>query len=127
VHSVLGVLLVALGGGIGSATRYLVGGWFANRFGPAFPYGTFVINVTGSFIIGVFLAFAQERVSLSPYWRLFFAVGFVGGYMTFSTFEYESVRLLQDGEMLLGALYLVGSVVTGAVGAVVGIAVGSWI
>jgi fluoride exporter len=86
-----------------------------------------VINITGSFIIGVFLAFAQERVSLSPYWRLFFAVGFVGGYTTFSTFEYESVRLLQDGEMLLGALYLVGSVVTGAVGAVMGIAVGSWI
>ena len=123
----LGVLLVALGGGIGSATRYLVGGWFAGRFGPAFPYGTFVINVTGSFIIGVFLAFAQERVSLSPYWRLFFAVGFVGGYTTFSTFEYESVRLLQDGEMLLGAVYLIGSVVTGAVGAVMGIALGSWI
>jgi hypothetical protein len=73
-------------------------------FGSAFPYGTFVINVTGSFIIGFFLAFAQERVSLSPYWRLFFAVGFVGGYTTFSTFEYESVRLLQVGEMLLGAI-----------------------
>jgi fluoride exporter len=123
----LGALLVALGGGIGSVTRYLVSGWFASRFGPAFPYGTFVINITGSFIIGVFLAFAQQRVSLSPYWRLFFAVGFVGGYTTFSTFEYESVRLLQEGEMLLGALYLVGSVVTGAVGAVSGIAVGSWI
>jgi CrcB protein len=123
----LGALFVALGGGIGSVTRYLVSGWFASRFGPAFPYGTFVINITGSFIIGVFLAFAQQRVSLSPYWRLFFAVGFVGGYTTFSTFEYESVRLLQEGEMLLGALYLVGSVVTGAVGAVSGIAVGSWI
>lgn len=69
MHRVLGVLLVALGGGIGSATRYLVGGWFANRFGPAFPYGTFVINVTGSFIIGVFLAFAQERPLLAPILR----------------------------------------------------------
>ena len=123
----LGVLLVALGGGIGSATRYLVGGWFASRFGPAFPYGTFAINVTGSFIIGVFLAFAQERISLSPYWRLFFAVGFVGGYTTFSTFEYESVRLLQDGEMLLGSVYLIGSVVAGGIAAVAGIALGSWI
>ncbi len=123
----LGLLFVALGGAIGSATRYLMSGWFAAQFGPAFPYGTFVINVSGSFIIGLFLAFAQERVSLSPYWRLFFAVGVLGGYTTFSTFEYESIRLLQDGEMLLGVGYLVGSVVIGAIGAVAGIAVGSWI
>ncbi len=123
----LGVLLVAIGGGVGSVTRYLVGGWFASRFGPAFPYGTFVINVTGSFIIGLFLAFAQERISLSPYWRLFFAVGFLGGYTTFSTFEYESMRLLQDGEMLLGSVYLVGSVVAGGIAAIGGIALGSWI
>ena len=123
----LKVLFVALGGAIGSAARYLVGGWFAARFGAAFPYGTFVVNVTGSFIVGLFLAYAQERVSLSPYWRLFFAVGFVGGYTTFSTYEYESVRLLQDGEMLLAAVYLIGSVVTGGVAAIAGIALGSWI
>lgn len=121
----LGVLFVALGGAIGSAARYLVSGWFAARFGPAFPYGTFVINVTGSFIIGLFLAFAQERVALSPYWRLFFAVGVVGGYTTFSTYEYESVRLMQDREMLLAATYMIGSVVLGAMGAIAGIAVGS--
>ena len=123
----LAVLLVALGGGIGSAARYLVSGWFASRFGPAFPYGTFVVNITGSFIIGLLLAFAQERGSLSAYWRLFFAVGFVGGYTTFSTFEYESIRLLQDREMLLGAVYLIGSVVTGGVAVFMGIALGSWI
>ena len=123
----LEVLFVALGGALGSAARYLVGGWFAARFGAAFPYGTFVVNVTGSFIVGLFLAYAQERVSLSPYWRLFFAVGFVGGYTTFSTYEYESVRLLQDGEMLLAAVYLIGSVVTGGVAAIAGIALGSWI
>jgi fluoride exporter len=105
----------------------LVGGWFAARFGAAFPYGTFVVNVTGSFIVGLFLAYAQERVSLSPYWRLFFAVGFVGGYTTFSTFEYESIRLLQDGEMLLATVYLIGSVVAGGVAAIAGIALGSWI
>jgi len=124
---VLGVLLVGIGGFIGSIARYLVGGWFAARFGSAFPYGTFVINVTGSFIIGFFLAFAQDRVSLSPYWRLFFAVGFVGGYTTFSTFEYESISLLQNGEMLLGAIYMIGSLVIGAVAAIGGIALGSWI
>src|SRR5271170_4490684 len=123
----MGVLFVALGGAIGSTVRYLVTGWFAARFGLAFPYGTFVINVTGSFIIGFFLAVAQERVSLSGYWRLFFAVGVVGGYTTFSTFEYEAVRLLQEGQMLLAASYLVGSVMLGAIGAVAGIAVGTWI
>jgi CrcB protein len=120
-------LFVALGGAIGSAARYLVTGWFAARFRPAFPYGTFVINVTGSFITGLFLAFAQNRVSLSRYWRLFFAVGVVGGCTTFSTSEYESIRLLQNGEMLLAAGYLVGSVVLGAIGTVAGIAVGAWI
>jgi CrcB protein len=124
---VLGAIFVALGGAMGSVARYLVGGWFASRFGAAFPYGTFVINVTGSFIIGLFLAFAEERVSLSPYWRLFFAVGFVGGYTTFSTFEYESARLFQGGEMLIGATYLVGSVVTGGVAVLAGIVLGSWI
>jgi len=120
------VLLVALGGALGSVMRYLVGGWIANRLGASFPYGTLFINVTASFIIGFFLAFAQERASLSPYWRLFIAVGFVG-YSTFSTYEYESMRLLQDGEMLLGAIYLVGSVAGGAIAAVTGIAVGSLI
>ncbi|MHB8381760.1 MAG: fluoride efflux transporter CrcB [Candidatus Binataceae bacterium] len=123
----LGVILVAIGGAIGSAARYIVGGWFASRFGAAFPYGTFVINVTGSFIIGLFLAFADSRATLSPYWRLFFAVGFVGGYTTFSTFEYESMRLFQSGEMLAGAAYMLGSVVTGAVGVLAGIALGTWI
>ncbi|HTY55893.1 MAG TPA: fluoride efflux transporter CrcB [Candidatus Binataceae bacterium] len=123
----LGVLLVGIGGAIGSITRYLLGGWFAIRFGTAFPYGTFTINVTGSFIIGFFLAFTQERVAISPYWRLLFAVGFLGGYTTFSTFEYESISLLRNGEMLLSALYMIGSLVVGAIAAIGGVALGSWI
>jgi len=123
----MGVLFVAVGGAIGSVTRYLVGGWIASRYGSAFPYGTLVINVTASFIIGFFLAFAQERVNLNPNWRLFVAVGFVGGYSTFSTFEYEAIRLLQEREVLLGSIYMIGSVVTGGIAAVGGIALGSWI
>lgn len=123
----MAVLLVALGGALGSVTRYLVGGWIADRLGVSFPYGTLVINLTASFIIGFFVAFAQERAGLSPYWRLFIAVGFVGGYSTFSTFEYESIRLLQDGEMLFGAIYLVGSVAAGAIAAITGITLGSLI
>jgi len=121
------VIWVGLGGFLGANARYLLGGWIANRFGAVFPYGTYVINVSGSFILGFFLAFAQDRAWVAPGARLLFAVGFVGAYTTFSTFEYESVRLLQDGEMLLGAAYLIGSVLTGGVAAIAGIALGSWI
>ena len=121
------VLLVALGGALGSVARYLVGGWISRRLGVSFPYGTLVINLMASFAIGFFLAFAQERAGLSPYWRLFIAVGFVGGYSTFSTYEYESIRLFQDGEMLLGAIYMVGSVAGGAIAAITGITIGSLI
>ncbi len=121
----MAILLVALGGALGSIARYLVGGWIADWMGTTFPYGTFAINLTASFIIGFFLAFAQDRAGLSPYWRLFIAVGFVGGYSTFSTYEYESIRLLQDGEFLLGAVYLVGSMAAGAIAAIGGITVGS--
>jgi fluoride exporter len=124
---VVAVLLVAIGGALGSVARYLVSGWIADRLGVAFPYGTLVINLTASFVIGFFLAFAQDRAGLSPHWRLFIAVGFIGGYSTFSTYEYESIRLLQDGEMLLAAIYLVGSVAGGAIATITGITVGSLI
>ena len=107
--------------------RYLVGGWFATRFGSALPYGTFVINITASFIIGFFLAFAQDRVGIGPYWRLLIAVGFIGGYSTFSTYAYEGIRLLQSGELLFGSFYLVGSVVTGGIATIAGIVLGSWL
>jgi fluoride exporter len=112
-------------GWISGRKRPLSVGWAASRFGAAFPYGTYIINVTGSFILGFFLAFAQDRAWVAPSARLLFAVGFVGAYTTFSTFEYESIRLLQDGEMLLGAVYLIGSVVTGGIAAIAGIALGN--
>jgi CrcB protein len=85
----------------------LLGGWVASRLGVEFSYRTYVINVTGSFILGFFLAFSQDRLWVAPPVRLLFAVGFVGAYTTFSTFEYESIRLLQGGELLLGATYLI--------------------
>ena len=120
------VLWVGLGGFLGANARYLLGGWIANRLGAGFPYGTYVINVSGSFILGFFLAFAQDRAWVAPSARLLFAVGFVGAYTTFSTFEYESMRLFQDEELLLGAVYLIGSVVSGAAAVIAGIALGRW-
>jgi CrcB protein len=116
-----------LGGFFGANARYLLSGWVASRLGVGFPYGTYIINVTGSFILGFFLAFAQDRPWVAPPARLLFAVGFVGAYTTFSTFEYESIRLLQDGELLLSVVYLLGSVVSGALAAIAGIALGGWI
>src|SRR5579871_2174316 len=92
---------VGLGGFLGANARYLLGTFISERWGAAFPYGTFVINVTGSFILGFFMAYVQDRQWLEPNIRLLFAVGFVGAYTTFSTFEYETMRLMQQGEMML--------------------------
>ena len=119
------VLWVGLGGFVGANARYLLSGWVASRFGATFPYGTYVINVTGSFVLGFFLAFAEDRAWVAPSLRLLFAVGFVGGYTTFSTFEYESIRLLQQRELLIAGLYLIGSVLTGGIAVVLGMALGS--
>lgn len=103
----LEVILVAIGGAIGSTARYLVSTWAVTRYGAEFPYGTLIVNIVGCFIIGVFMTLATERLSISPYWRLFITVGFVGGMTTFSSFSYETIHLLQDADMLR-AFYNVG-------------------
>jgi CrcB protein len=106
-------LWVALGGALGSLARYAVGLWIYERTGTRFPYGTFVINVSGCFIIGFALTVLDERMGLPPAWRLAIPIGFVGAYTTFSTFEYETLRLAQHGQALSGLLYVVLSVVLG--------------
>jgi CrcB protein len=100
------VLLVAAGGALGAAARYLLGGFVQARLGPGFPWGTFFVNVTGSFLIGVVLVLV-ERNALPSEARLFLAVGILGGYTTFSTFSYETLQLLVAGSaggVLLNAL-----------------------
>ena len=94
------VLLVAVGGGLGAAARYLAGLWIVARLGADFPWGTFFVNVTGSFLIGIILVLV-ERGELPPGARLFLAVGVLGGYTTFSSFSYETLQLL-GGEGSLG-------------------------
>lgn len=98
------ILLVALGGSIGAVTRYLVSNWAAEKFGAEFPYGTLIVNVVGCFIIGAFMTMATERLIINPYWRLLVTVGFVGGLTTFSSFSYETFRLLEDANLVM-ALY----------------------
>ncbi len=94
------LLAVAAGGAVGACTRYLVSLWAADRFGSDFPYGTLLVNVVGCFIIGVFLTLTTERIIVSPYWRLVVAVGFLGGLTTFSSFGYETLRLVDSANLL---------------------------
>jgi CrcB protein len=107
-------LLVMLGGAIGAALRYGLGAWVQGLAGPGFPWGTFLINLTGSFLIGLVLRLSLEG-AMSPEWRLFLAVGVLGGYTTFSTFSWETLTLVQQGEWLKAFLYVAGSVVLGFV------------
>ena len=90
------LLAVAAGGAIGACTRYVVSLWAAERLGSNFPYGTLLVNITGCFLIGVFMTLTTERLVVSPYWRLVVAVGFLGGLTTFSSFGYETLRLVDS-------------------------------
>ena len=105
--------MISIGGILGANARYWVADWAAQRLGTEFPYGTFIINISGSFLLGLFMAFLQQRAFINPNYRLFFATGFCGAYTTFSTLTYESLRLFQDGSILLGCTNLVGSLIVG--------------
>ncbi|MCL4078865.1 fluoride efflux transporter CrcB [Coriobacteriia bacterium Es71-Z0120] len=118
------VLIVAAGGAIGAAARYAVGGWLADRFGPMFPWHTFVINITGAFLLGMLVALSVERGIVPQAWRLALGVGVLGGYTTFSTLSYESVALLSDGAYALGLANMFGSGMAGLVAAWLGLAAG---
>ncbi len=106
-------LAVLAGAGLGGLARYVAGGWIAEKSGWAFPFGTFVVNVSGCFLIGLLMTVLTSRPELSPNWRLFLVVGVLGGYTTFSTFEYEVWRSARDGQAWMSLLYLVSSVVAG--------------
>ncbi|MEW5745769.1 MAG: fluoride efflux transporter CrcB [Nitrospirota bacterium] len=106
-------LIVGIGGFFGAAARYAVALWVGQKWGRTFPLGTFVVNVSGSFLIGLLMAVSLERFMVNPQWRLLLSVGFLGAYTTFSTFEYETGMLIKDGEWLIAALNVACSVVAG--------------
>ncbi len=107
-------LLVALGGALGALGRYLLGGWIQAALGPGFPWSTLLINALGSFLIGLVVRLSLEG-ALSGEARLFLAMGLLGGFTTFSTFSYETLALLQDGEVLWAGFYALGSLALGLV------------
>jgi fluoride exporter len=108
--------MVLAGAGLGGLARYIAGTWIMEKYGGRFPLGTLVINVTGSFLIGVLMTLLTGRSQPHPYWRLFLVVGMLGGYTTFSTFEYETLQAVRDGARWMGILYMTGSVVLGYLG-----------
>lgn len=105
--------IIGIGGFIGAITRYALAAWIGQRWGRSFPMGTFIINVSGSFLIGLIMSLLTDRFVTNPYWRLLLVVGFLGAYTTFSTFEFETSNLLKDGEILYAALNVFLSVFAG--------------
>lgn len=113
---------VALGSAAGGAARYLLGGWIQDRAGGTFPVQTLLINVTGSLLLGFLQRYALESTAISPEVRTLLTIGFCGGYTTFSTFSFETVRMLEDGEWRRAALYIGLSVALSVGAAIAGVA-----
>jgi CrcB protein len=114
---------VMLGGGLGAVGRYYLSGWINDHFGPT-PAAIFVVNITGAFVIGLFMAATTDRFIVSPDTRRFVTVGILGGYTTFSTWMYETMQLLEAGDYLRAAANGVGSLVVGLLAVWLGLTVG---
>jgi len=121
---VVRLLLVCSGGAIGSGARYLLSAYIAERFGAAFPRGTLLINATGSFGIALVMVLSLEAGVIPAETRIFLTTGVMGGYTTYSSFNYETLKLAGQGTLSLAALYLsatvLGCLVAGFLGLVAG-------
>ena len=116
-------VVVGIGGFAGAIARYAIGSYIGSRFGVRFPYGTFVINVSGSFLLG-FIMVLLSRATASQYWHYLIPIGFIGAYTTFSTFEYETLKAIQEGQPMTGLLNVILSLVIGFVALWAGSALG---
>jgi len=104
-------LLIGLGGGFGSISRYLLSRAVYHAVGETFPYGTLVVNIIGCLVIGLLMAFMQERLAANSNYRLFLVIGVLGGFTTFSSFSYETFELLRSGSISAALLNVVYNVV----------------
>ncbi len=118
------MLLLMLGGALGTYLRYGLGEWFRSQpWAVGFPYGTMFINVTGSFVLALAALMILDRLPQHQDWYLLIGTGFCGGYTTFSTFEWETFKLVRDGSWWLALANVLGSVIAGFLGVLAGVAV----
>ena len=114
--NLLNLLVVAAGGAIGSAARYLLSQCVHRTTATTFPLGTFAVNLLGCIVFGAIAGAAEQRVPLAPPLRAFLLVGILGGFTTFSSYAFESVVLMRDGQLLAASLNIIGQVVAGLAG-----------
>ncbi|MGB3402491.1 MAG: fluoride efflux transporter CrcB [Microcoleaceae cyanobacterium] len=108
-------IAISLGAILGALSRYYLTIWCANRFGVNFPYGTFLINLTGCFIMGFFVTLAERSTVINPEIRLLVAVGFLGSYTTFSTYELDTRNFIREGNFILALFYWLSSAILGMI------------
>jgi CrcB protein len=118
------IIGIAIAGAIGALARFGVEGWVSSRSGDGFPWGTFVVNVTGAFILGFVFTVLTEKFRVEPWVRTTLTVGFLGAYTTFSTLSFETFRLIEDGAVGLGMVNAVGSLTAGLVAVYLGVVLG---
>jgi len=121
------LLYISIGAVVGACARYLLSNYVARHAVGAFPYGTLLINLTGSLVLGFFLILATERLFLDARWRLLVAVGFCGSYTTFSSYAFESFALMEQGQWLQLTMNVIGSNVLCLVAVGAGAAIARWI
>jgi CrcB protein len=105
--------MIAVGGALGALARYQLAVVVQTRIPAGFPWGTFVVNISGCLVMGIVTTLLTERLVVHPNWRFLIPIGFIGAYTTFSTFEFETFRAVTEGAWCVGALNVVGSVLAG--------------
>ena len=114
-------ILVLLGGGVGSLSRYLVSVWAFGRFGNHFPYGTLIVNILGCLAIGFVLTLSLEKLIVTENIRLLLVTGFLGGFTTFSAFGFETLHLMRTGNTMLALVYIGASIIAGLAAVWIGV------
>ena len=120
-------LYVGLGGFLGANLRFFVSDWAARKWGDQLPYGTFLVNILGSFVIGFLVMMIAEQFHLSPHLKQLIITGFLGGFTTFSSFMFDAVQLLTKGTIGYSLFYLAGSVLLGLLAVLLGSALGGYV
>lgn len=120
-------LAISLGAISGALCRYYLNLWFVERFGVGFPYGTFFINITGCFLMGLVFMGTESAIAISPEVKLLVATGFLGSYTTFSTYGLDTVSLIDAKQVIPALIYGVGSAVIGIISVKLGIELGRWL